>query len=202
MSDSNIDAVREKMKRRELAGFDKYGVSINRADLSAEQWLQHLQEELMDACVYTERMFKELSALRARVAELEKASNLGLVAIKSTQLESQMYESRWLDACKEREKAEREQDEATHYLARLLTGLYPECEPLPSLIGVCTQIDNILAGLVIERDEAQAELARVLWLVRRVLTRTPHSMCGDAEAWARLESAVLENHEAPADGTP
>lgn len=72
MSDSNVDAVREKMKRRELAGFDKYGVSTDRTDLSAEQWLQHLQEELMDACVYTERMFKELSALRARVAELER----------------------------------------------------------------------------------------------------------------------------------
>ena len=42
-----------------------------------------------------------------------------------------------------------------------------------------------------ERNEARAELARVLGLVRRVLTRTPHSMCCDADAWALLESAVL-----------
>lgn len=105
MSDSNVDAVREKMKRRELAGFDKYGVSTDRTDLSAEQWLQHLQEELMDACVYTERMLKELSALRERVAELEEEKAVCINGIKAGQ--------------KRAEKAARERDEARAALARV-----------------------------------------------------------------------------------
>lgn len=42
---------------------------------------------------------------------------------------------------------------------------------------------------------AQAELARVKELAKRVLTRTPHSMCSDAEAWALLESAALAEQE-------
>lgn len=37
--------------------------------------------------------------------------------------------------------------QAHAYLSRLLTACAPTCEPLPDLMGVCTQIDNLLAGL-------------------------------------------------------
>lgn len=37
--------------------------------------------------------------------------------------------------------------EAHKYLARLLTHSAPTCEPLPDLLGVITQIDNLLVGL-------------------------------------------------------
>ena len=39
-----------------------------------------------------------------------------------------------------------EAEEAYGYLSRLFKFCAPQCEPLPTLIGVCTQIDNLIAG--------------------------------------------------------
>jgi len=36
--------------------------------------------------------------------------------------------------------------EAHAYLSRLLTHYAPDCEPLPDLLGLCSQIDNLLTG--------------------------------------------------------
>lgn len=46
----------ERIKLRAAAGYTKYGVGVDRDDLSLDQWLQHLQEELLDAAVYVERI--------------------------------------------------------------------------------------------------------------------------------------------------
>jgi hypothetical protein len=40
-----------------------------------------------------------------------------------------------------------EAEQAREYLGRLLTHYAPQCEPLPDLLGVVTQIDNLLAGM-------------------------------------------------------
>ena len=52
-----------------------------------------------------------------------------------------------------------ERDEARDYLSRLLAHHAPGCEPLDDLLGVCTQIDNLLCGMmtVQEHDEVRAE---------------------------------------------
>jgi hypothetical protein len=34
------------------------------------------------------------------------------------------------------------------YLSNVLKAVAPEVEPLPDLMGLCTQIDNLIAGLV------------------------------------------------------
>jgi hypothetical protein len=39
-------------------GKKKYGVTLDRNDLSLSDWLTHLQEELMDAVNYIERIKK------------------------------------------------------------------------------------------------------------------------------------------------
>tara|TARA_B110001454_G_scaffold194106_1_gene195424 strand:+ start:1599 stop:1832 length:234 start_codon:yes stop_codon:yes gene_type:complete len=39
---------------------NKYGVNTERTDLSILEWLQHLQEELMDATVYIEKLKSEM----------------------------------------------------------------------------------------------------------------------------------------------
>lgn len=44
---SIIDAQQEK-------GFSKYGVYVDDADLSPEEWIEHAQEELADMMVYLE----------------------------------------------------------------------------------------------------------------------------------------------------
>jgi hypothetical protein len=38
----------------------KYGVNTERTDLTTLEWLQHLQEELMDASVYIEKLKHEI----------------------------------------------------------------------------------------------------------------------------------------------
>ena len=57
--DPNVEAVIAKHRSREKQGLQKYGVDTTRADLSATEWLSHLQEELMDAAVYAERLLQE-----------------------------------------------------------------------------------------------------------------------------------------------
>ena len=39
------------------------------------------------------------------------------------------------------------------YLSRLLVSLAPECSPLPTLSGVCTQIDHLIYGYRVKLGE-------------------------------------------------
>lgn len=58
--DNNVNAVIAAYKARAAKGFAKYGTTTERTDVDLLGWLQHLQEELMDATVYIERLKKEL----------------------------------------------------------------------------------------------------------------------------------------------
>ena len=58
--DSNVLRVIEQLEFREMKGYIKYGVTTERGDLSTLEWLQHFQEELMDACVYIEKLKGEI----------------------------------------------------------------------------------------------------------------------------------------------
>jgi len=53
------DNVIIKIAKRTIAGLNKYGTTMERDDLSKKEWMIHLQEELMDACVYLERCILE-----------------------------------------------------------------------------------------------------------------------------------------------
>jgi hypothetical protein len=66
-SDANVERVRAALSARSLAGFRKYGTTTERTDLSLLDWLQHLQEELLDAAVYVERLKEE-----ARLSQLKQ----------------------------------------------------------------------------------------------------------------------------------
>ena len=48
----------EKILQRSEVGKKKYGVSMEKEILSIRQWLIHLQEELMDATVYVEKLLE------------------------------------------------------------------------------------------------------------------------------------------------
>ena len=58
--DENVENVITQLREREQRGLSKYGVNTERTDLSTLEWLQHLQEELMDGTVYIEKLKKEL----------------------------------------------------------------------------------------------------------------------------------------------
>jgi histidinol dehydrogenase len=62
--DKNVENVVKQLRDREEEGLRKYGVSTERTDLTTLQWLQHLQEELMDASVYIEKLKNEMKEIQ------------------------------------------------------------------------------------------------------------------------------------------
>lgn len=57
--DKIVESVVESYKKRSNEGIRKYGTTLERNDLSLLEWLNHLQEELMDATLYIERLKQE-----------------------------------------------------------------------------------------------------------------------------------------------
>jgi hypothetical protein len=46
----------DKINQRAAIGKSKYGVTMERQDLNKADWLNHLQEELLDAIIYIEKL--------------------------------------------------------------------------------------------------------------------------------------------------
>jgi len=61
------DNVCNKINQRAKVGKKKYGVTMERQDLDTMDWLKHLQEELMDAAVYVERLMEEYKTVELSV---------------------------------------------------------------------------------------------------------------------------------------
>jgi hypothetical protein len=60
--DSVVRAVLDKFVQRAQFGKAKYGTDLDREDLSPLEWIQHAQEEHMDAILYLEKLKKVLGA--------------------------------------------------------------------------------------------------------------------------------------------
>ena len=58
--DAIVDAVITKLDARSKAGIAKYGVTLERPDIDLRGWLTHLQEELLDAANYVERLLRDV----------------------------------------------------------------------------------------------------------------------------------------------
>ena len=58
------EQVINKIRERAEVGKNKYGVTMERTDLNTLEWLVHLQEELMDAAVYVERLLDDFKRLQ------------------------------------------------------------------------------------------------------------------------------------------
>jgi len=57
-SDSIVNSIVHKFINRSNLGIQKYGTTLDRNDLSTNDWIQHVQEELMDAILYLEKLKK------------------------------------------------------------------------------------------------------------------------------------------------
>jgi hypothetical protein len=55
-SDTIVQDVLKRFNARSLAGIEKYSTTLERNDLTGKEWLQHLQDELMDAVLYIEKL--------------------------------------------------------------------------------------------------------------------------------------------------
>ena len=55
MRDKVIQDVVEKFQQRSDVGYKKYGVTLHDDEPNLHKWLNHLQEELMDAVLYLQK---------------------------------------------------------------------------------------------------------------------------------------------------
>jgi len=54
--DTIVNSVINSFIQRSNVGLQKYGTTLDRDDLSVLEWIQHAQEEHMDAILYLEKL--------------------------------------------------------------------------------------------------------------------------------------------------
>lgn len=60
-TDSIVFSIVSQFVKRSEIGKSKYGTTLDRTDLSVLEWIQHAQEEHMDAILYLEKLKHELT---------------------------------------------------------------------------------------------------------------------------------------------
>ena len=56
--DSIVKSIINQFTTRAETGETKYGVNMDRNDLSFQEWITHMKQELMDAIIYLEKIEK------------------------------------------------------------------------------------------------------------------------------------------------
>lgn len=64
VQDEIVKRVLAKYVERSNVGLKKYGTPLTRNDLTLDQWIEHLQQEMMDATLYLERIKKDIDLIR------------------------------------------------------------------------------------------------------------------------------------------
>jgi hypothetical protein len=65
--DSVVSGVITKYIMRAELGMKKYGTNLDRKDLQVGDWIKHVQEELMDAVLYLEKLSQEVKSLNIEI---------------------------------------------------------------------------------------------------------------------------------------
>lgn len=93
MKDQIVEQVKDKFSERSETGIAKYGTTLERGDLSLVDWLKHLQEELMDATLYIQKLKNELDQNPNGIViakeswdKADKITHEGFVYVKYTDL--------------------------------------------------------------------------------------------------------------------
>ena len=63
IKDTIVESVISQFKQRSEIGIAKYGVTLDRNDLSMLDWINHAQQESMDFCLYLEKLKSEIEKL-------------------------------------------------------------------------------------------------------------------------------------------
>lgn len=56
VKDSVVQSVINKFKQRSEVGIKKYNTTLDREDLTRQEWINHAQEEAMDLILYLEKL--------------------------------------------------------------------------------------------------------------------------------------------------
>lgn len=93
MKDPIVEQVKNKLTERSQVGVAKYGTTLERGDLSLLDWLNHLQEELMDATLYIQKLKNDLAQHPNGVViakeswdNADKITHEGFIYVKYTDL--------------------------------------------------------------------------------------------------------------------
>lgn len=97
-------------------------------------------------------------------------SNMVIKSLEGRVAELESY-SRDLAGKVDEHNSEEQSSEAYQYLRRLFLHCAPQCIPLPDTLGLCTQIDNVIAGLKIDADSKDRTIAK---------------LCAERDAWQKL----------------
>lgn len=65
--DSIVFRIIQKFRERSDVGQKKYGTTLDRQDLELLDWITHLQEEMMDAILYCEKLKDENERLKRNI---------------------------------------------------------------------------------------------------------------------------------------
>lgn len=77
--DPVVQSVVNKFVDRSDVGFAKYGKTMRDDRSDVYVWLNHLQEELMDATLYLQRLKEEISDLREEKALLQELNDIDVI---------------------------------------------------------------------------------------------------------------------------
>jgi hypothetical protein len=77
--DPVVQSVVNKFVDRSDVGFAKYGKTLRNDQSDIFVWLNHLQEELMDATLYLQRLKEEISTLREEKALLKELNEIDVI---------------------------------------------------------------------------------------------------------------------------
>jgi len=69
MIDEIVERVVSLFRSRSERGIQKYGTTLDKNELSNREWLQHLQEELMDAALYVEKIKSIIDEQESRTTD-------------------------------------------------------------------------------------------------------------------------------------
>lgn len=60
-TDKIVESVIKQFKERSEVGIKKYGVTLERTDLTTLEWIEHAKQEAMDFVLYLERLKQQIS---------------------------------------------------------------------------------------------------------------------------------------------
>ena len=69
MIDNIVERVVSLFRSRSQRVIQKYGTTLDKNELSNREWLQHLQEELMDAALYVEKIKSIIDEQESRTTD-------------------------------------------------------------------------------------------------------------------------------------
>jgi hypothetical protein len=89
--DSIVTRIVDRFKSRAEMGNKKYNTDLDRKDLTVGEWIQHLQDELHDAYLYSEKLKVEHSIVRAEAVKQLMDEWINEVNFKGVNLSADVF---------------------------------------------------------------------------------------------------------------